>query len=208
MAPSLEASDNKERDGEVTIHLLIGSPGAGKTVQGSLLRDRLGIHWISTGRIMREMDDPELNQIINTGALIDDNKACQIAFDAIRESRAVEILLDGFPRTLAQAESLKKFLIENPKYKLGTIFSLDVNKKQAYKRMLGRNRSDDNKQTIEVRFKEFEKITDIMNVLENFKQSSDLLRIDASRSVEEIYSDLFNALIKSGHQAKQSNPST
>ena len=87
--------------------VFFGPAGAGKSVQGQMLAARLGWQWLSTGQMFRESDDPEIKEILKTGELISDEKT----YDVVREALggAVDMkrfIIDGFPRTMAQAEWL------------------------------------------------------------------------------------------------------
>ena len=95
--------------------ILLGPPGVGKGTQGARLSAKLGVPSVSTGALLRELiatgeDTPlvrEARQIL-TGAFVSDIFANQLAFSAIAEPSG--FILDGYPRSLAQAEALEGFL--------------------------------------------------------------------------------------------------
>ena len=87
--------------------IFFGPAGAGKSVQGQMLSARHGWKWLSTGQMFRESQDPEIHKILGTGDLISDDKT----YDVVRESLSNHkdfdrLIIDGFPRTMSQAEWL------------------------------------------------------------------------------------------------------
>lgn len=97
--------------------ILLGPPGAGKGTQAKLLVKRLGIPQISTGDILRSAVKSETDMglkakaFMDSGALVPDEVVVGIVKDRIAESDCVKgFILDGFPRTVAQADSLKNML--------------------------------------------------------------------------------------------------
>ncbi len=99
--------------------ILFGAPGVGKGTQAKILSDRLGIPHISTGDILREAaaNKTELGlkakAIMNAGELVSDEIMVGIIKDTLSQDRCKNgFILDGFPRTLAQAEVLDKMFTE------------------------------------------------------------------------------------------------
>lgn len=97
--------------------ILLGPPGAGKGTQAKLLGSRYGIPHISSGDLLREAvatESPlglEGRAFLNKGELVPDEVVLAIVRDRLRQSDAVRgFILDGFPRTLAQAEALASLL--------------------------------------------------------------------------------------------------
>lgn len=96
----------------------MGAPGSGKGTQSAMLASRLGISAISTGEILREAakaQDPQgerLRQIMTSGALVDDATVCDVVASRIRGmvTGSGGLILDGFPRTVAQARKLDRVL--------------------------------------------------------------------------------------------------
>ncbi len=87
--------------------VFFGPAGAGKSVQGQMLAARLGWRWLSTGQMFRESDDPEVKEILKTGELISDEKTFDVVRQALNNSVDVKrLIIDGFPRTMAQAQWL------------------------------------------------------------------------------------------------------
>jgi adenylate kinase len=111
--------------------IIFGPPGAGKGTQAGLLEDRRGITQISTGDILREAMDRETTlgqrakSYIEAGELVPDKLVRKLAEQAIADEEYDDYLLDGYPRTLRQAEWLTEFLEEHDT-PLDAVIRLDV----------------------------------------------------------------------------------
>jgi adenylate kinase len=87
--------------------IFFGPAGAGKSVQGQMLAARNGWKWLSTGQMFRESDDPEVKAILKTGELVSDEMTEEVVQKALQGNvDANRIIIDGFPRTMRQAEWL------------------------------------------------------------------------------------------------------
>ena len=96
--------------------ILMGPPGAGKGTQATRLVDKFAIPHISTGDMFREAMASgselgnKIKDIVNGGGLVSDELTCELVKERLsRPDCANGYLLDGFPRTIPQAEALKKF---------------------------------------------------------------------------------------------------
>jgi len=120
--------------------ILLGGPGAGKGTQAGFLTDRYGIPQISTGDMLRaaiKAQSPlglKIKEVMDTGNLVPDDIVIDLVKDRITEPDCDKgFLLDGFPRTLAQAQAMKDANI-----KLDAVIEIDVDKEAIVKRMSGR----------------------------------------------------------------------
>ena len=120
--------------------IFLGAPGAGKGTQAELVSDRLGIPTISTGAIIREALKAgtkmglEAKKFIEAGALVPDDVVIGIVKERLAESDCAKgYILDGFPRTVGQAEALDKMGV-----KLDAVVSLEVADEAIVERMSGR----------------------------------------------------------------------
>src|ERR1700722_20035966 len=86
--------------------LLIGVAGAGKSLQGQMLAKTTGYTWISTGEIFRAYLPEERKKELSTGKLLDDSEVIGLVDEALKALSEDKAVLDGFPRTLVQAEWL------------------------------------------------------------------------------------------------------
>ncbi|NAS89800.1 adenylate kinase [ANME-1 cluster archaeon AG-394-G21] len=124
--------------------VLFGPPGSGKGTQAKLLAGRYGIPHISTGDILRENLNNETKlgleakTYMNKGELVPDDLLIGLIKDRLSESDCASgFLLDGYPRTLPQAETLSKILTELGK-NLDVVLNIDVPDEELLKRLAGR----------------------------------------------------------------------
>ena len=120
--------------------IFLGAPGAGKGTQADIVSQRLGIPTISTGAIIREAlkNGTELGleakKFIEQGALVPDNVVIGIIKERLAKSDCVNgFILDGFPRTVPQAEALDQMGV-----KIDTVLSIEVSDERIVERMSGR----------------------------------------------------------------------
>ena len=124
--------------------VLLGPPGAGKGTQAVVLSERFNIYHISTGDILREEvkeGSPlglKAKQIMQQGGLVPDEIIIQIVEKAINSKKAKDgFILDGFPRTLAQAEQLDKMLSNSDK-NLDLVLDFETSTPVIIERLSGR----------------------------------------------------------------------
>ena len=142
--------------------IIFGAPGSGKGTYSAEIAERYGLGHISTGDVLRGeiKNETELGKIaksyIDQGQLIPDELMIDIlakTYDALPAGKGV--IFDGFPRTIAQAEALKKMLEERGD-ELGMMIELIVSEDVLMMRLLRRaqieGRADDNEETIRKRF--------------------------------------------------------
>lgn len=120
--------------------IILGPPGAGKGTQAEILSDRLGVHTISTGVMLRTAirEGTELGKIadqyINQGKFVPDNVIVDIVGERLKQEDCDHgFILDGFPRTINQVEALEASGIEIDK-----VLSLEVDDKAVIERISGR----------------------------------------------------------------------
>ena len=124
--------------------ILLGPPGAGKGTQAKMLVEKYGIPQISTGDILRANLKAqtelglEAKKYMDAGKLVPDEVVIGIINNRIKEDDCQKgYMLDGFPRTVAQAEALDKILAEN-KSGIDHVISIDVPDKELLGRLTGR----------------------------------------------------------------------
>lgn len=156
--------------------LLIGPQGSGKSTQGKLLAQFLGLPYISTGDLFREMGG-EIKQILDQGKLVDDQTTVKIVEAKLNgEEYRNGFILDGYPRTM---EQIKLF---DPGF--DKVIYLDLSDKEATKRLLTRGREDDMEELIAERLRNYHRETD--PILDYYRQKEILKQIDGLGSIEEI----------------------
>jgi adenylate kinase len=179
--------------------VLLGPPGAGKGTQAQVIAGKLSVPAISTGDIFRAnvSGQTELGQqakvYMDAGDLVPDEITVAMVKDRLAEPDAkVGFLLDGFPRTIAQAEQLSSSLAELGQ-ELDGVLELVVDEDELVRRLSGRRmlvdgemvqRDDDKPETVRHRLEVYREQT---APLSGFYESAGLLsRIDAIGAVEEV----------------------
>jgi len=147
--------------------IFMGVAGSGKSVQGKTLADHLALPWLSTGEFLRMLIAGEKRRDMVSGKLLEDKeiiKLVQKIFTMI-DSHA-EFILDGFPRTTAQADWLLN-QVKHGQLHITGVIHLTADEDTVLKRLLGRGRQDDTEAAIRERFEEYE--AQIKPILEHFK---------------------------------------
>ena len=175
--------------------LFVGPPGAGKGTQAERVAAELDIAHISTGDMFRALDpDSDLGkrvkEIMESGGYVSDEIVIEMLQSRIAEPDAENgFILDGFPRTTAQAEALDTLLGEDG---LDHVVLFEIDEESIIERMLARGRSDDTEETIRTRLEVYREQTEPLIEL---YQSRDLVsRVDAAGSIEEITERVLDAL--------------
>ncbi len=140
--------------------VLMGVAGAGKSMQGRLFADEHGYAWISTGELFRVLVTGERRQQMLEGKLLSDGEVIamvQKSLNLINPDQ--EFLLDGFPRTIVQANWLLEE-IKSGRLKMTAVFNLVASDDVVKRRLMNRGRQDDTEQSIELRFKEYKTLTE------------------------------------------------
>lgn len=163
----------------------MGVAGAGKSVQGKLLAEKLGYEWISTGELLRSSLNEERRQEMLAGKLLDDQEIINVIQEFFNDmSHGQKCILDGFPRTLVQAS----WLLEQ-QFDIQAAVHLKASKSIVKKRLLKRGRPDDNEQAIDMRFKEYERYT--LPIIELFKQNKlSVFEVGGEDSIEQIHEQI------------------
>ncbi len=131
--------------------LFFGPQGSGKGTQAELLAKANNWRWLSTGQMLRDSNDPEISRRLVAGELIDDALTAKMLIAELsRIDKNTEVILDGYPRNLGQAQ----WLLDNlPKYSRVVTCSIEIQipKEESVVRLLARGRNDDTRQAIERR---------------------------------------------------------
>jgi adenylate kinase len=181
--------------------LLTGVAGAGKSMQGRMLADEYGYAWISTGEILRVLVTGKRRQQMLEGKLLSDQEMVGV-MDRVLQliDTGDEFVLDGFPRTLIQAE----WLLNQSKlgrFELTAVFHLTASEQVVEQRLQERGRQDDTHTAIRARFDEYQAVT--MPILEHYKQVGvQVYDIDAGKSPRAVHEAIVGQLQKLGATAK------
>jgi len=209
--------------------VMLGPPGAGKGTQARLLAQRLGIPQISTGDILREAvrkGTPaglEARGYMQRGLLVPDELVVRIVNERMAEPDAAKgFILDGFPRTYAQARALEESLAAKGQ-RLSMVIALDVDEETVVKRISGRlvcrqcgamfhalydpprndnlcdkcngslyQRDDDKEETVRRRLQQYREET--RPLMDFYANKALLVRIDGTGAVEEVKERILKAL--------------
>jgi adenylate kinase len=181
--------------------LVLGPQGSGKGTQAKRISEEHEIPHVSTGDMFRALDDStdvgrEVKEIMERGDLVPDALTVRMIRSRLAEDDASGgFILDGFPRNLAQAEALDAMLREIGR-KLDVIFFFDLDDETARERALGRaheeGRADDTPETIARRLSIYHEQTE--PVVEYYRTTGKLVPLHAARSVEDVYSEIRQAL--------------
>jgi adenylate kinase len=186
------------RIGAGTKIVLLGPPGAGKGTQAAVLASRLGVPAISTGDMLREAvaAGTELGSrvqgIMLLGNLVDDDTMAEVVRERLRQDDASRgFLLDGYPRTLPQAETLAGVLRATG-IALDSVLLVEVPEEELVRRSLLRKRADDTEETIRNRQRVYREQTEPL--IGYYSQLGILQRIDGNRAIDEVTGQMLSAL--------------
>ena len=209
--------------------ILLGPPGAGKGTQAVKIVEKYGIPHISTGDIFREniKKGTELGkkaqEYMNKGELVPDDLVIEIATDRLLQEDCKEgFLLDGFPRTVYQAEKLDEFLAAHGA-KIDKVLDMAVEKEELIARLTGRRvcktcgasyhvvnippkkegvcdicggelvqRADDNAETVANRIEVYEAQT--KPLIDYYEKAGNIAHIDGSTGLDNVFADIVKAL--------------
>ncbi|WP_118952469.1 adenylate kinase [Taibaiella helva] len=178
--------------------ILFGPPGAGKGTQSAKLINKYRLVHISTGDLFRAHIQQEtelgkkVNALIASGELVPDAVTIAMLEEEIgKHPEAKGFIFDGFPRTVAQAEALDKFL-EGRGDKIGTVIALDVNEEELRKRIAERhkvsNRPDDAAEKLVKRIDEYFGKT--VHVLPHYESQGKLHHVNGIGDIDVIFDEL------------------
>ena len=209
--------------------ILLGPPGAGKGTQAAKIVEKYKIPHISTGDIFREniKQGTELGkkaqEYMNKGELVPDSLVVEIATDRLTKDDCKNgFLLDGFPRTVYQAEKLDEFLAGRGS-KIDKVIDIAVDKEELMSRLTGRRvckacgasyhvvnvppkkegvcdvcggpliqRDDDNAETVANRIEVYEAQT--MPLIEYYEKAGNIAHIDGATGLDNVFADIVKAL--------------
>ena len=184
--------------------VIFGAPGSGKGTQSERIVEKYGINHISTGDVLRAeiKNGTELGKTakgyIDQGQLIPDELRIDIlasVFDSFKDRKGV--IFDGFPRTIAQAEALKKMLAERGQ-DVSVMVDLDVPEEELMVRLIKRGkdsgRADDNEETIKKRLHVYHSQT--APLIDWYKNEKKYQHINGLGTMEGIFAEICEAVDK------------
>jgi adenylate kinase len=182
--------------------LFLGPQGSGKGTQAKRLAEEYGLAHIATGDMLREAISAgtelgrRVQPIVESGALVPDELVVALIRERLAQPDAQDgFILDGFPRTLAQAEALDEMLADIGR-DLDVIFEFQISDEVATERMLGRageeGRTDDTPDAIERRLRIYHSETE--PVVEHYRATGRLVGIPAGGTIPEVYAHVMEAV--------------
>jgi len=183
--------------------VILGPPGAGKGTQGKLVAAEEGIRHINTGDMFRaecvagSQLGERVQTILDNGDLVPDDVTIEVVRGRLaQDDTANGFVLDGFPRTLTQAEALDRVLAELDRGELCAVLDFQVSDEIALRRLLGRarveGRSDDTPDKIQHRLDVYHELTEPL--VEYYRTRGLLVGIHADRTVEEVFAEVQQVL--------------
>lgn len=178
--------------------VFLGPPNSGKGTQAKVVAERLGVPAISTGDMLREAiaRGSELGRrvaaVLDAGELVDDDTMAGVVRERLaRPDAASGFVLDGYPRTLAQGETLAAILAERGEG-LDQALLIEAPEDELVARALGRGRRDDREEVLRERLRQYREKT--APLVGYYRERSLLSEVDGDRSIEEVTSQILAEL--------------
>jgi adenylate kinase len=178
--------------------VFLGPPGSGKGTQAQRLKDYLQVAHLSTGEMLRDAVQTgtrlgrTADSYMSTGRLVPDDVVLAIVVDRLADDDCAQgCLFDGFPRTVPQAEALDRLLAERGT-PLDLVLALEVSEALLIERLLARGRTDDDRQTIGERFRQYTRLTEPL--LEYYRGRGVLRQIAAIGTPDEVFDKIRTAV--------------
>jgi adenylate kinase len=209
--------------------IMLGAPGAGKGTQAKMLADKYGIPHISTGDIFRAniKNNTELGKkakgYMDAGQLVPDELVVDLVVDRIKNKDCMKgFILDGFPRTIPQAEALD-YALNNQNEKIDYAINVDVPDENIIKRMSGRRacvgcgatyhvvynptkkegicdkcgqalilREDDKPETVKKRLQVYHDQT--QPLIDHYEKKGALLTVDGTQDINDVFASITKVL--------------
>ena len=173
--------------------ILFGPPGCGKGTQAAFISESLSIPHLSTGDMLRSAVSSEseiglkAKNIMESGGLVSDQIVLSIVEERIAKHDCEKgFILDGFPRTVNQAEKLNLLLSTN--YKLDYVLRIKVDEEEIIKRLIDRAREDDKPDIIKNRFKTYNSET--QPLIPFYEERQILFNINGMQEIEKVSEDI------------------
>lgn len=172
--------------------LLIGPQGSGKSTQGKILAENLGVPYVSTGDIFRQIasqdseEGKNIKQIIESGNLVDDKTTAELVKNRIeQEDCSKGFILDGYPRNLEQVSLV-------PALNFDKVLYINVLEQEVVERLLKRGRIDDTEEGVKRRLNLYREQT--QPLLDFYKSKDILVEVNGKGDIQTVQDEIKKSL--------------
>ena len=177
---------------------VIGGPGSGKTTQSRYIYELFDFAHLSSGQILRQYiankklaNSENILQMMNEGKLVESDIVLKLLIDEMNKQKEAHIVFDGFPINQQNFEAWNKITHE----KLNAIFYLEVSEDEMKKRLMKRNkREDDNENAIKERIKAFNYET--KPLIDYFRKRGQIIILDGIKSKKKLNEEIKSEIMK------------
>ena len=177
---------------------VIGGPGSGKTTQSRYIYELFDFAHLSSGQILRQYiankklaNSENILQMMNEGKLVESDIVLKLLIDEMNKQKEAHIVFDGFPINQQNFEAWNKMTHE----KLNAIFYLEVSEDEMKKRLMKRNkREDDNENAIKERIKAFNYET--KPLIDYFRKRGQIIILDGMKSKKKLNEEIKSEIMK------------
>lgn len=178
--------------------VFLGPPGAGKGTQAVRVAARLGVPHLSTGEMLREAAERgtdlgrQAAEHMNAGRLVPTELVQALVEERLSEPDCrVGFLLDGFPRTLKQAENLDRWLAQRS-LTIDVVVNIEVAEEELLARLASRGRQDDAEEVVRERLRQYDELS---KPLVDYYRRQDILRdVNGLNSPDEVFERIVKAM--------------
>lgn len=184
--------------------IIIGAPGSGKGTQAELIQEHFGLRHFSTGaQIRREITAGteiglQVKDRVERGELVSDELINQVVVSAITHNNE-GLIFDGYPRSIAQEETLDQLLKKYVESPIRAFIYLNVRKELLIERILERGktsgRADDTLEVFEDRYKAY--LEETKPLVDSYREKGILVEIDGNDTAENIFNNHIKPLMES-----------